>query len=330
MNDEARHRAALALVALGPDRAGKMLRKMPRDEAVELSEEVARIGAIDAATARDILGELARSVKKNTNVAVGGPEYADEILSRAFGNDAVMGRRASDRAKRPHFDYIEAGRAVEIVRMIETEPRPVIALVLAHISPLKAAEILSRLPEDLRGDMALRLAQMKSIPTRVIDMVDEDLRARLSVLLVQDVNSYDGVQLLAQLLNNADQDLEKQLIRDMMAKNPELTEQLRDALFIFDDIQRLNDRAIQEILKASDTRVLATAMKGADESVNARIFKNLSERARENLREEIEFLRGLKPSDIKEARKRVVGIVRQLEEAGSITIERAGGGEDGL
>jgi flagellar motor switch protein FliG len=133
------------------------------------------------------------------------------------------------------------------------------------------------------------------------------------------------VQLLAQLINNSDQEMERQLLRDMMTMNPELTEQLRDALFVFDDIARLGDRAIQEILKASDTRVLATAMKGADVTVNERIFKNLSERARENLREEIEFLRGLRPADIRDARKRVVGIIRQLEESGSITIERAGG-----
>ena len=322
---ESRHRAALALVALGPERAGKILRRLPQDEAIALSEEVARIGSIDANTARDILAELAGSMRKSTSVASGGPDYAQDILTRAFGAEVVAGRRASDHAKRPVFDYIENGKAVEIVRMLDTEPRPVIALVLAHLSPGKAAEIMSRFDADLRADMALRLAQLKAIPSQVVGLVDDDLRARLSGLLVQHVSTFDGVQLLAQLLNNADQELEKNLLREMMAKNPELTEQLRDALFVFEDIARLNDRSIQEILKASDTRVLATAMKGADGSVNERFFKNLSERARENLKEEIEFLRGLKPSDVREARKRIVGIVRQLEESGSITIERAGG-----
>ncbi len=324
---ETRHRAALALIALGPERAGKMLRRLPQDEAIALSEEVARIGSIDANTARDVLAELAGSMKKSTAVAQGGPDYAQEILSRAFGEEMASGHRAGTiTRKHPHFDYIERGRSAEVVRMLDTEPRPVIALVLAHLNPAKAAHILSKFDPDLRADIGLRLAQLSAVPAQVVDMVDEDLRARLSALLTQQVSTFDGVQLLAELINNADQEMERQLLHDMMTKNPELTEKLRDALFVFDDISRLNDRAIQEILKASDTRVLATAMKGADSSVTERIYKNLSERARENLREEIEFLRGLKPSDIREARKRVVGIVRQLEEAGSITIERAGDG----
>ena len=323
---ETRHRAALALVALGPERAAKMLRRLPEDEAIALSQEVSRIGTIDANTARDVLAELAGSLKKSTTVASGGPDYAQDILSRAFGEEVARRRVNTDGggAHHDYFDYIENGRTAEIVRMLDTEPRPAIALVLAHLSPAKAADILSRFNTDLRADMGLRLAQLRAVPGQVVGMVDEDLRARLSALLTQQVATFDGVQLLAQLINNADQEMERQLLKDMAAKNPELTEQLRDALFVFDDIARLNDRAIQEILKASDTRVLATAMKGADESVNERIYKNLSERARENLREEIEFLRGLRPADIRDARKRVVGIVRQLEEAGTIQIERAG------
>lgn len=323
---DSRQRAALALVALGPERAGAMLRRLPQGEAIALSEEVARIGSIDANTARDILADLAGSMKKSTAVAKGGPEYAEEILTRAFGAEMASNQRSGNgvRAHYNHFDFIEHGRSTEVVRMLDTEPRPVIALVLAHLHPAKAADILSRFEPDLRADIGLRLAQLRAVPAQVVDMVDEDLRTRLSALLRQQTSTFDGVQLLAQLINNADQEMERQLLHDMMEKNPELTEQLRDALFVFDDISRLNDRAIQEILKASDTRVLATAMKGADASVNDRIFKNLSERARENLREEIEFLRGLRPADIREARKRTVGIVRQLEEAGSIVIERAG------
>jgi flagellar motor switch protein FliG len=323
---ESRQRAALALVALGPERAARMLQRLPQDEAIILSDEVARIGSIDANTARDVLAELAGSLKKSTTVASGGPDYAQEILSRAFGEEVASSRRnLTKRGNRRHFDYIENGRSTEVVRMLDTEPRPVIALVLAHLHPAKSADILARFDPELRADIGLRLAQLRTIPSNVVDMVDDDLRVRLAALLTQQVSTFDGVQLLAQLLNNGDQEMERELLSDMMTLDPALTEQLRDALFVFDDVGRLGDRAIQEILKASDTRVLATAMKNADPSVTDRIFKNLSERARENLREEIEFLRGLRPADIREARKRIVGIVRQLEEAGTIVIERAGG-----
>lgn len=320
-----RHRAALALVALGPERAAQTLRRLPQDEALALSEEVARIGTIDASTARDILTELAGSMQKNTTVATGGPAYAQDIVTRAFGEEvAARSRRASTPRPVEIFDYIDQGRSIDVVRMIDTEPPTVIALVLAHLKPSKAAEILSRLEPEARAEAGLRLAQLRAVPDKVVTMVDEDLRARISALLTQHVTTFDGVQLLAQLINSADQEMEKELLREMMSRDPELTEQLRDALFIFDDIGRLNDRAIQEILKAADTRVLATAMKNADEAVTERIYKNLSERARENLREEIEFLRGLRPTDIRDARKKIVGVIRQLEEAGAITIDRVG------
>lgn len=322
---DSRHRAALALVALGPERAAQTLRRLPQDEALALSEEVARIGSIDATTARDILAELAGSVKKNTTVATGGPAYAQDIVSRAFGEDVAASRRADPSATPVEvFDYVDKGRSADVVRLIDTEPPTVIALVLAHVKPAKAADILRRLGPEVRAEVGLRVAQLNAVPAKVVAMVDEDLRARIAALLTQHVTTFDGVQLLAQVINSADQEMERELLREMMTRDPNLTEQLRDALFIFDDIARLGDRAIQELLKATDTRVLATAMKNADETVTERIFKNLSERARENLREEIDFLRGLRPADIRDARKNVVGIVRQLEEAGVIVIERVG------
>lgn len=322
---DSRHRAALALVALGPERAAQTLRRLPQDEALALSEEVARIGSIDATTARDILAELAGSVRKNTTVATGGPAYAQDIVSRAFGEDVAASRRPSSTvAPAEVFDYIDKGRSADVVRLIDTEPPTVIALVLAHLKPTKAADLLSRLGPEARAEVGLRLAQLRAVPEKVVSMVDEDLRARIAALLTQHVTTFDGVQLLAQLINSADQEMERELLREMMSRDPNLTEQLRDALFIFDDIARLGDRAIQEILKATDTRVLATAMKNADAAVTERIYKNLSERARENLREEIDFLRGLRPADIRDARKKVVGIVRQLEESGAIVIERVG------
>ncbi len=322
---DSRHRAALALVALGPEPAAQTLRRLPQDEALALSEEVARIGSIDATTARDILAELAGSVKKNTTVATGGPAYAQDIVSRAFGEDVAASRRADPSATPVEvFDYVDKGRSADVVRLIDTEPPTVIALVLAHVKPAKAADILRRLGPEVRAEVGLRVAQLNAVPAKVVAMVDEDLRARIAALLTQHVTTFDGVQLLAQVINSADQEMERELLREMMTRDPNLTEQLRDALFIFDDIARLGDRAIQELLKATDTRVLATAMKNADETVTERIFKNLSERARENLREEIDFLRGLRPADIRDARKNVVGIVRQLEEAGVIVIERVG------
>lgn len=319
-------KAAQALVALGPARAARLLQQLPEDAAAKLAAEVARIGPLDANTAKDVLADLAHELDAPKKFSLGGADYARDILARAYGVERANAMAASGCGyAADRFEYLEHARADDVVRIVGKETPPVIALALAHLSPQKAAEVIARLEPELRLDIGIRLAQLGGVAPEVIDAVDDDLRARSAELLNVHVYSFEGVSLLAQVLNNAPQEVERQLVTEMSAANAQLAELLRDALFVFDDITKLNDRAIQEILKAADTRVLATAMKGAEDHVNERIYKNLSERARQNLAEEIEFLRGVRASDIRDAQKRIVAIVRQLEEAGTIAIERAGG-----
>lgn len=320
---DSRQRAALTLVALGPERAARVLRSMPEELAIELARDVARLGAIDATTARDVLVSVASELQREQGVVRGGPTYSRELVTRAFGEghlDALARSRPNG-----HFDFLAAASPDDAARVLAGEPPTVVVLVLAHVEPSAAAAILTRLPAADKAEVSLRLAQLGPVHADVIAMVDADLRERLAPLLDQRVSHFDGVQLLAQVMNNASQDLEREVLASLGARDPDLGGRLREALFVFDDVARLNDRAVQELLKALDTRVLSTALKNAPEAVEEKIFKNLSERARENLREEIEFLRGLKQSDIVDARKQVVAMVRELEEKGVIQIERAGG-----
>jgi flagellar motor switch protein FliG len=324
-----RRKAALALVALGPERAAEVLKTFPEGEVVELAAEMANIGALNANDARQVLQEVATSLQDDNRVAAGGPAFAQTVLDRAFGavQAADYSRRANESTGRP-FAYLEQGSPVDVARAIAGEPAGIVTLALAHLPVERGSAILSALDPGVRAEVALRLAELRAVHSSVISIVDADLRVRVAPLLDQPVVVFDGLDLLAQIVGGSSQAVEKQLLTDMAARDAEAAERVREVLFVFDDIVRLNDRGVQELLKNVDTRQLAVALKGADADVQETVFRNLSERARENLRDEIEILQGLRPSDIRDARKAVVAIVRQLEEAGTITIERSGTDDD--
>jgi flagellar motor switch protein FliG len=320
-------RAALTLVALGSERAANVLRALPEDVALKLVREIERLGPVDATTAQQVLATVADELKHKSVVAHGGPAYSLELSRRAFGPERAEALHQA-RANELRFAFLARAEPADVARVLSSEPSSIVALVLAHLEPSVAAAVLSRLSSTMMSDVSVRLAQLRPVHEAVITLVEDDLRTRLGPLLGQRIARFDGVQLLAQLMNNSTKELEQSLLGSMRETNPSLAEQLRDMLFVFEDIARLADRAVQELLKAVDTRVLSVAMKSAPAIVSDKFFKNMSERARENLREEIEFLRGVKPSDIREAQKAIVAAVRQLEAAGSIVIERAGGDDD--
>jgi len=322
-------RAALTLVALGSERAANVLRALPEDVAMKLVHEIEQLGPVDATTAQQVLATVADELQHRTVVGQGGPAYSLELSRRAFGAERAEAMIQA-RAGQARFVFLARGDAADVARVLSSEPLSIVALVLAHLEPAIAAGVIARFSTATMADVSMRLAQLRPVHESVITLVEEDLRMRLSPLLGQRIARFDGLQLLAQLMNNSTKELEQDLLGSMKETDPTLAEQLRELLFVFEDIARLADRAVQELLKAVDTRVLSVAMKSAPVIVTDKFFKNMSERARENLREEIEFLKGVKPSDIRDAQKQIVAVVRQLEAAGSIVIERAGGQDDGL
>jgi flagellar motor switch protein FliG len=319
-----RRKAALALVAMGPERAAETVRALPEPIVIELLAEVNAIGPVDATTAKKILSEMADRVQVRTNVGKGGPEYTNELLRRALGDRASdLAKNIADRSHRP-FAYFEHADPDDVARIISGESPSTVALVIAHLDSLTGAAIFSRLDPDVQADVGLRLAQLETIHRSVVVQVDESLRARLAPLLSQPTTVVPGLELLVDVVNNSSSDVEKSLLVSMAERDAEMALKVREALFVFDDIGRLDDRSIQETLKSIDTRVLAVALKDAPDELGERFFKNLSERARSNLQEEIEYLTGVKAADIKDARKQVVAIIRQLEDEGIIAIERSG------
>jgi flagellar motor switch protein FliG len=318
-----RQKAAAVLVALGPERASALLQTLDEDTVADLANEVAAIGALPAGHANAVLRDVAQEIVGRRMAATGGPGYAQELLARVLGPERAgeLSGRLGHGHRRP-FAWLADAEATVAARAMTPEPPATIALALAHLEPVAAAAILVELPGEIRGDVATRIAALQRVHPEVLAEVDADLEARIAPLLQEQTRRIEGLSVLVGILNQGTRETEKDVLESIELSDPELASRIRDALFIFDDIARLDDRAIQQLLKSVESRDLAVAMKGAGDTVTACILRNLSERARENLLEEIEFLKGLRPGEIEEARTRIVRAVRTLEEAGTITIER--------
>jgi flagellar motor switch protein FliG len=317
-----RRKAATVLVALGPDRAASFLRNLDEREIQDLMAEVASIGPMADTEVAAVLREVAEEVVGRRIAAQGGVGYARDLLERVLGParaDEVAQR--IDPSRRP-FQYLASADPEVVAQVLAPEPPSSIALALAHIDATPAAKILVFLPPEVRAEVAMRVAALQHTLPDVVAAVDADLSRRLTPLLQQDVNEVQGLDLLIGILGRASKATEKELLEAIDGQDADLAARIRDALFTFDDIVRLDDRSIQQVLKSVDTRDLATSMKTAPRAVSECILRNLSERARDNLVEEIEFLKGLRPSDIDEARARIVRAIRTLEDAGTISIER--------
>jgi flagellar motor switch protein FliG len=318
-----RQKAAAVLVALGPERATSLLRSLDANAVSELAAEVAAIGTLAPQDASTLLRDVAQEIVGRRMAATGGPVYAKELLERVLGPERAgeLSGSLGGPNRRP-FAWLAAAEPAVAARALLAEPPATVALAVAHLEPEAAARILVDLPGDVRGDVATRVASLERVHPDVLAEVDEDLERRLRPILEERTQRIEGLSVLVGILNQGTRETEKEVLESIELTDPDLAARIRDALFIFDDIGRLDDRAIQQLLKSVESRDLAVAMKGAGESVSACILRNLSERARENLVEEIEFLKGLRPGEIEEARTRIVRAVRTLEEAGTITIER--------
>lgn len=322
---QSRRKVATVLVALGPERAAPLVRALPDSEIRDLAAEIATLGPVRKEAAVAALRELAEQLSGRRVAVEGNPTVARELLTRALGPARSHEiEEWSDPSVSQPFGYLAVGDPEVVARCLAGEPPAAVALALTNLAPDLAARILTNLPPDASGDVAMRLAGLEHVDPDVVAVVDADFRARLGAALRPRVRAVAGVASLVEMLSRSTKEQERAMLEALEARDPMLAAAVRDALFVFDDIARLDDRSVQQLLKGMDSRDLATALKNANAAVTERILGNLSERARDNLLEEIEFLKGTRQSDIDAARGRIVKQVQALEESGAITIERQG------
>ncbi|MDY6969932.1 MAG: flagellar motor switch protein FliG [Spirochaetota bacterium] len=321
-----RQKAAVFLVSLGSDVSSEIFKHLREDEIEQLTFEIARLDKVDSEDKDKVLMEFQEMMMAQEFIASGGIDYAREVLERALGTQKaidIVNRLTSSLQVRP-FDFIRRTDPSHLLNFIQGEHPQTIALILAYLDPNKAALIMSGLNHQIQADVARRIAIMDRTSPDVLREVERVLERKLSTLASEDYTSAGGIDAIVEVLNQVDRGTEKIIIEALEEEDPELAEEIKKRMFIFEDIVLLDDRSIQKVLREVDTQDLAKALKGVDTEVQEKIFRNMSKRAAALLREDMDFMGPIRLRDVEEAQQKIVNIIRKLEDAGDIIVARAG------
>jgi flagellar motor switch protein FliG len=319
-----RRKAAILCVSLGSSGAAEVFRHLPEEMIEKLTVEMARLSEVKPEHAEAVHLEVVETAYARGYIAEGGVRYARE---RA---DEILGRLANVIESTP-FEFLRPIPPEQIVAFLRGEHSQTVALVVANLPTTElAAKVMQQIPHDQQADIALRIALMGQTPPDVVKEIAGVLADKLQNVIQQEYAAAGGVPALAQILNNADRPTERNILEHLAEENPELAEEVRSLLFVFEDLLKLDDRSIQLVLKEIDAKELALALRGASEDVRERIMANMSQRGAEMLREEMEFMPPQRRRVVEEAQSKVVGVVRKLEDAGVLFIQRGTADEDEL
>ena len=322
-------KAAILLIALGPEKSSQIFKHLKEEEIEELTLEIANTKSITTQTKDEVIKEFYEICLAQQYIAEGGIGYAKELLENALGTDKAMeviGRLTASLQVKP-FEFVRKADASQLLNFIQDEHPQTIALILSYLPAGQAAQIISALPPDRQADVAMRIATMDRTSPDVIKEVERVLERKLSSLINQDYTIVGGVDAIVGILNTVDRGTEKHIMESLEIEEPELADEIRKKMFVFEDILLLDDRAIQRVLRDVDNNDLAVALKGANEEVQNVIFKNLSKRLAAMIREDMEFMGPVRMKDVEEAQQKIVGIIRKLEDSAEIVISRGGGDE---
>lgn len=321
-----RQKAAILLISLGTETAAQVYKHLSDDEIEQLSMEIANVQTVDNEQKQNILREFHEIAVAQEYISQGGLQYARDVLERAYGEEKaveVISRLTATLQVRP-FDLARKSQPSQVLNFIQNEHPQTIALVLSHLEPEQAAMILSALPEEERADIARRIAVMESTSPEVLKQVENVLEQKLSATVSHDYSSVGGVDTVVQILNGVDRSTEKTILETLEIQDPELAEEIKKRMFVFEDIVNLDDRSIQRVIREVENEDLQLALKVASEEVKDAIFRNMSKRMVEMFQEEMEYMGPVRLRDVEEAQMRIVSTIRRLEESGEVIIARGG------
>jgi flagellar motor switch protein FliG len=321
-----RQKAAIFLVSIGSEISAEVFKYLREDEIETLTFEIARMETIEPDQKDSILQEFQELMMANQFITTGGIDYARELLEKSLGSQKaidIINRLTSSLQVRP-FDFIRRTDPAHLLNFIQQEHPQTIALILAYLEPNKASVILQNLPNDVQSDVSRRIATMDRTSPEVLREVERVLEKKLSTLSSEDYTTAGGVDSIVEILNLVDRASEKQIIEALEDEDPELAEEIKKRMFVFEDIVMLDDRAIQKVLREVDSQELAKALKSVDTEVQDKIFRNMSKRAAGMLKEDMEYMGPVRLKDVEEAQQKIVSIIRHLEDTGEIVVARAG------
>ncbi|HHY40748.1 MAG TPA: flagellar motor switch protein FliG [Syntrophaceticus sp.] len=321
-----RQKAAILLISLGPELSSQIFKYLPDSEVEKLTLEIANIRKVSPEKRDQVFQEFYELALANDYISQGGIDYAKELLEKAYGEEKaaeIIDRLTANLQVRP-FDFARKTDPGQLLNFIQYEHPQTIALIMAYLDTEQASAVLSALPAELQVDVARRLALMESTSPEILREVENILEHKLSTVVTQDYTQAGGVETLIAILNRVDRATEKTIIEILEVQDPELAEEIKKLLFVFEDIVLLDDRAVQLVLRQVDSHDLALALKGAGEEVMNKIKRNISKRAAQMLQEEIDYMGPVRLRDVEEAQQKIVAEIRRLEEQGQIIISRGG------
>ena len=322
-------KAAVLLITLGPEKSASIFKHLKEEEIEELTLEIANTRSISPQEKEDVLNEFYQVCLAQQYIAEGGIGYAKELLEKALGEQKaqdVITKLTASLQVRP-FEFIRKTDPSQVLNFIQDEHPQTIAMILSYLSPAQSAMILGALTPEKQADVAKRIAMMDRTSPDVIKEVERVLERKLASLLNQDYTIVGGVDAIVDILNTVDRGTEKHIMESLEIEQPELADEIRKKMFVFEDILLLDDRAIQRVLRDVDNNDLGIALKGANEEVQNVFFKNLSKRLSAMIKEDMEFMGPVRMKDVEEAQQKIVGIIRKLEDSAEIVISRGGGDE---
>lgn len=322
-------KAAILTIVLGEDLSARVLSQLSKQDIETVSKEIAFMKTVNPNIIRDVINEFYNMLKAKEFMSVGGIEYAKDLLIKTLGPDEA--RKIIDKLMKIMessygFGYLENIDPKQLVKFIQNEHPQTISIILAHLDQSTAAEVLSLLPKELQSDATLRMASLENVSPAVIKHVSEILESKMENISGSNIE-LGGIRKVSEIINRMGRVESKALIDSIAESNPDLANQIRDMMFVFEDIIKLNDNDIQELLKHIDKKDLIMALKGSNDELKDKFFSNMSSRAADTLKEELEFLGAVKVKDVEKAQKIIVDIVRKLDEEGIISI---GGSEEVL
>nr|MBN2276247.1 flagellar motor switch protein FliG [candidate division Zixibacteria bacterium] len=323
-------KAAIALVAFGTEVSSLVLKGLSESDVEKITVEIANLGDVPAEIEEKVIGECYQIFMARKYISQGGVDFAREILEKAVGAKKateIMARLESS-FRTSGFNLLKNIDSRQLVQFLQNEHPQTIALILSQLASHQAAGVLSELPSELQSEVALRIATMEKISPEILKDIESTLEGHFDTTNTGDLSSSGGAKTMAEILNLIESSAEKNILQSIEANNADLAAEIKNMMFVFDDIILLDDRSIQRLLKEVETKDLSIALKAASEEVRGKIYANVSERVAVMIKEEMEFMGPMRLSDVEAAQQRIVEAVRRLEEEGQIVISGRGGKED--
>lgn len=319
-------KAATVIASMGAESASAIYKHLSDEEVEKLTLEVSKLEYLGLETVQDILNDFYGLCLTQKVIAEGGVEYARTVLEKAFGTQSAQAlmERVTKSLKSKAFDFLRKADYKNLLAIVQNEHPQTIALILSYARSDQASMVISELPKEKRIDVVERIAKMDSASPEIIKSIETTLQRKFTSVVSMDFTEIGGINYIADVLNHVDRGTEKHIFDELSMRDPKLVDDIRQKMFVFEDIVNLDPMAIQTFIKEVDPKDLAVAIKGSSQEVAGVFFENMSQRMQESLQADIEYLHNVRLRDVEEAQQRIVGIIRRLEDEGVIVVSKGG------